>query len=252
MKEHSVSSLLDLLSQRFQSKFPFAIHRGEDGIYPYLIPRIGRLILKVTKGLTIAPSDIPKGELISFEKDIVSGFGFHARPYMSPNEALNPEAELVFLAQHYGVPTRLLDWTGNLLVATAFAVLNEKKSDRRVFSLEFEMEALEIHGGIYTTNQLLRKKPPKIDRRIVNQDSTFTVHPKPWEDLRTTIQPLKGMQLMIFRIPKSSVGRIKNELNELGIREDIIFPDLSGVGNYIDRTTPDELTRRLEALVTKQ
>jgi len=41
-----------------------------------------------------------------------------------------------FLMQHYGAPTRLLDWTDNQLVALFFAVADEYKSDAAVWILD--------------------------------------------------------------------------------------------------------------------
>ena len=43
--------------------------------------------------------------------------------------------ERLCMAQHYLVPTRLLDWTENILIALFFAVSGEEKSDKKLFVL---------------------------------------------------------------------------------------------------------------------
>ena len=53
----------------------------------------------------------------------------------------------LFLAQHYGVPTRLLDWTEGALMALYFAI-NEGKANPRVYMLN--PRSLNNHAGAQT------------------------------------------------------------------------------------------------------
>ena len=75
-------------------------------------------------------------EILSLEKALLARFRqrsipFHSRP-------LADEWEWLFLMQHYGVPTRLLDWSESPLMALFFAVTSAPhkigKSGRPLFS----------------------------------------------------------------------------------------------------------------------
>src|SRR5690554_1256528 len=55
----------------------------------------------------------PSQELCKFENDMLELFIQRSMPYTNSSLSLEKEMETLFLMQHYGVPTRLLDWTEN-------------------------------------------------------------------------------------------------------------------------------------------
>lgn len=69
------------------------------------------------------------------ERDSYREFELRGRPLYD----LNDKWEILCLAQHHGAPTRLLDWTKNLLVAVFFAVYSEDDTDAAVWCLDLSV-----------------------------------------------------------------------------------------------------------------
>lgn len=149
------------------------------------------------------------------------------------------------LAQHFGVPTRLLDWSTDPFVAAFFAV--EKwweETDAAIFMLlpdahhrPEDVRSLGPHKAISLT-------PPAIDRRIPAQKSAFTFHPYgpadeafvPLDDrvdignqVTTSANTVtRGFAKIV--IPQKSKRRILDHLLKAGVDRRNLFPGLDGVG----------------------
>lgn len=174
-----------------------------------------------------------------------------------------------FLMQHYQAPTRILDWTINPLVALYFAVRNEGARDAVVWVIDpwrwnrahiKNLYGPAIAGWEETAGYLLdleeafdtdeaenqTKKtwpvaiePSQFDRRIAAQGSKFFLFGRKRDitDSPTINRPKGGggkhSVLDKIVIPKTAVKLMRAALNEIGINERAMFPDLEGVGKHI-------------------
>ena len=180
------------------------------------------------------------------------------------------EVDRLALAQHYGLATRLLDWSRNPLVALFFAVEDDKPSDKAqdcaVYGL-LEPPTFEPDISVWQTIPAVwLYEPPPIDRRMLAQAALFTLHGSPereikpkaivsklpengegssrvLENLRPDIERI-GFDLIEFIVPGRKKHDIRVSLASLGMTRETLFPDLDGLSaqlNYAHRATAKDL-----------
>jgi hypothetical protein len=169
-----------------------------------------------------------------------------------------PDAEdyfgWLFLAQHYGLPTRLLDWSENPLVATYFAVAEHPGDDGCVWALSPTRLNVGATRGLVTIRDLKAVKlaenaftgarskdeviiaidGQEIDRRMLAQMSKFTLHSYP-AALEQSSGSANGLRQ--FVIPKSAKAEIRAQLSAFGIRYSNLFPDLVSLAAELKRSS---------------
>jgi hypothetical protein len=139
--------------------------------------------------------------------------------------------DVMVLAQHHGVPTRLMDWTTNPLVALYFAVRSVNRSTDGVVYIAPAAPLLprEVANGDVLpidVNQICHFVPQHIDLRVSAQFSVFTLHPDPYTALNKS-----ALEHVWFKGCKKEL--IIAELHVLGVTAQSIFPGLSGIGERI-------------------
>ena len=177
-----------------------------------LLPKLGRPEMKL------------RGTLPKIEKEILRLFKDHASPYL-PGPNLS-EWELLAIAQHHGLPTRLLDWSRNPLVAAYFAVEHEFDKDSAVYVLKGQKFLNTEKINPFKVKRVSKFIPPHITPRITAQSGVFTIHPEPSE-------PLISEAIDKLIIVKSFRRQLKKILYRYGVHRAALFPGMDGIASYI-------------------
>ena len=215
-------------------------------------------------------------DLMTLEKKLLARFRERSIPFLSRHMANN--WEWLFLMQHYGVPTRLLDWSESPLMALFFAVTSARhtlglrgnpvfSSDAAVWLLdpvEWNRKSVNLKsfsGEVLTTDDpnangytpvgdVKTMKPYPIavygahnSQRIVAQRGVFVCFghdTRPMEQVFENEQFPK-ISLMKLIIKRGRLPHIFAALLRQGVTDSVVFPDLDGLAREIKRENAFEV-----------
>ncbi len=191
-----------------------AVYRGAKSSEYLLLPKIGRF------------DEITNDDLEEKERKMMQEFKGQAKPYI--DSMPDDEWDWLALAQHHGLPTRLLDWTRNPLVAAYFAVEKSFDSD----SVIYVYKNAQYIDTRYSTDprgvtSVSMFSPKHITPRITAQAGIFTIHPDPKE-------PFSSDEIDTLVIKEKYRKKLKDTLSRYGIHRATLFPSVDGIASYVE------------------
>jgi len=140
----------------------------------------------------------------------------------------------LFLMQHYGLPTRLLDWSSSVLVALYFAVRERPAEDGVLYALHprrmnaavsneptlippTSSPAKELFAGAFNDRvggeQSIAILTHEVDNRMLVQQAAFTIH---GSGEALDVHPKADQFLHSFKVPRTAKQSILVQLDRIG------------------------------------
>jgi len=204
------------------------------------------------------------GEYARVERNLLRNFRKYGEPHAGRRDS---PWNWLSLAQHHGLPTRLLDWSYSPLIATHFATSNTDRYDvdGAVYAVNF-VEAhrhlpealrklIDAEGSEVVTVEVLDEatdgvagfdaladepfvaffEPPSFDERILGQWALFAVMSDPAVSLDRWLDHHTDVTARRVVIPADLKWEIRDRLDMEGINERTLFPGLDGLSRWLAR-----------------
>jgi hypothetical protein len=229
---------------RFRSRFAFRGLSREDYSLRTSLSRLG-------------------GTPVELERHMLRNFRKYAQMQTVPQDSV---WNWLAVAQHHGLPTRLLDWTYSPYVALHFATerIDQYDVDGVIWCVDYSVTnqwlpqrlkqvLVEEGSDVFTAEMLTGAaptlsefdalanepfvaflEPPSLDNRIINQFALFSLLSSPDARLDRWLaeRPHAFRKLVI---PAGLKWEIRDKLDQANITERVLYPGLDGLSRWLTR-----------------
>ena len=197
---------------------------------------------------------VPESSYVVREKDVLRTFKSCAHHYLSHLPSDDETLEWWSLMQHYGAPTRLLDWTYSPYTAAFFALETAVARDSCVYGLYIaNVQKHNKKNGITELNYDYLAKgehAPFVglfssqlrNQRLISQQGVFTVQgviDRTLDDIlrdypaRPEKDKGKGLVKFVFRGDTERFGDYVSFLHRMNISNASLFPGIEGLSKSL-------------------
>jgi FRG domain-containing protein len=249
-EQHRVFDLREFLSVISPYGDPLWVYRGQPNQSWPLRPKAGRLqFYDRVSELNRQKYNATNPKTITESLDLRRFAIWKAQAVACSDSLPESDFECLAYAQHYGLATRLLDWSSNPLVGLYFAAESRDNGHKKLNGVVFAYQNFKYLDPRKETFDSIQRvvlyKPRPFDRRLLMQDAVFSYHPEPNVSLVPKLPPQDfprqspggGSDLIKIVVPSTSKDRILRELSGIGISRKTLFPDLEGLSMFLNWQT---------------
>jgi hypothetical protein len=259
--DHLVSEVfLDSFNEtlgRHRSPFVF---RGQSADYPLLSG-----LMRLNDDWSLLPD---------LERHLLRNFKKYAHGVVARDSAVSASSDWqwVSIAQHHGLPTRLLDWSYSPFVAMHFATANLECMDedgviwcahaqamQQWLPPTLKKSLADAGANVFTVEMLEQEaagfdaltgapsveedfavffEPPSLDLRIVNQVALFSFLSRTDTRMDEWLLNKSGECPQVFKkilVPAAVKWEVRDKLDQANINERVLFPGLDGLSSWLKR-----------------